>query len=67
MMVAKNAAQKALKITQVKSSIGYKSDQGATLKALGLKRISDSVEQNDSPAIRGMIFKVKHLVKVEEL
>lgn len=67
MMVAKKATQKTLKITQVKSSIGYKSDQGATLKALGLKRISDSREQTDTPAIRGMIFKVKHLVKVEEL
>ncbi|MBK5211455.1 MAG: 50S ribosomal protein L30 [Coriobacteriia bacterium] len=66
-MVAKKATQKTLKITQVKSSIGYKSDQGATLKALGLKRISDSREQTDTPAIRGMIFKVKHLVKVEEL
>lgn len=67
MMVEKKATQKTLKITQVKSSIGYKSDQGATLKALGLKRISDSREQTDTPAIRGMIFKVKHLVKVEEL
>lgn len=57
----------ALRIKQVKSAIGRKADQGKTLQALGLKKINDVVEQNDNPAIRGMIFKVKHLVEVEEI
>lgn len=60
-------ADKTLRVTQVKSAIGYKSDQGATLKALGLRHIGQTVEQVDNPCVRGMIFKVKHLVKVEEL
>ncbi|MCE5203533.1 MAG: 50S ribosomal protein L30 [Coriobacteriales bacterium] len=55
-----------LKITQVKSVIGAPADQRATVRALGLKRINDTVVQTDTPAIRGMVFKVKHLVKVEE-
>jgi large subunit ribosomal protein L30 len=65
--MAKKAAEKKLKITQIKSGIGFPADQKRTVRALGLKRMNDSVEQVDSPAIRGMIFKVKHLVKVEEL
>ncbi|MGI6031812.1 MAG: 50S ribosomal protein L30 [Coriobacteriales bacterium] len=60
-------AKKTLRITQVKSPIGYKKDQGATLRSLGLHRIGDSVEQVDNDAVRGMIFKVKHLVKVENI
>lgn len=60
-------AKKTLRITQIKSEIGYKHDQGATLKALGLGKIGRSVEQVDNPAVRGMIFKVKHLVEVEEI
>lgn len=58
---------KTLKITQVKSSISHPSDQLKTLKALGLGRIGKTVEQVDNESVRGMIFKVKHLVKVEEL
>ena len=60
-------AKKTLRVTQVKSAIGYKKDQGATLKALGLGKIGRTVEQVDNPAVRGMLFKVKHLVKVEEI
>lgn len=56
-----------LRITQVKSVIGAPADQRATVRALGLKRIRHTVEQADTPVIRGMIFKVKHLVKVEEI
>lgn len=63
----KNTQTKTLKVTQVRSTIGQKADQKATVRALGLKRINDSIEQVDTPAVRGMIFKVKHLVKVEEL
>lgn len=66
-MPAAKAAKKTLRVTQVKSSIGFKSDQGATLRALGLGKIGRSVEQVDNPAVRGMIFKVKHLIKVEEI
>ena len=60
-------AKKTLRLTQVKSSIGRKADQGKTLKALGLGRIGKTVDQVDNAAIRGMIFKVKHLIKVEEI
>lgn len=60
-------AKKTLRITQVKSSIGYKADQGKTLKALGLGKIGATVEQVDNPAIQGMIFKVKHLIEVENI
>jgi large subunit ribosomal protein L30 len=56
-----------LKITLKKSVIGQKKDQIATVEALGLKKIRDVVEQNDTPQIRGMVNKVTHLVSVEEL
>ena len=65
--MAKKAAEKTLRITQIKSGIGFPSDQKRTVRALGLKRINHTVEQVDTPAMRGMIFKVKHLVKVEEI
>ena len=54
-------------ITLIKSSIGYKEDQKRTLTALGFHRLNQSVVQNDSMAVRGMINKVRHLVKVEEV
>ncbi|HIY82678.1 50S ribosomal protein L30 [Rubneribacter sp.] len=60
-------AKRTLRITQVKSSIGYKKDQAATLRSLGLGKIGRTVDQVDNECVRGMIFKVKHLVKVEEL
>ena len=55
-----------LHITQVKSGIGYTGVQQRTLKALGLKRMNQSVTHSDCASIRGMIKKVRHLVKVEE-
>jgi large subunit ribosomal protein L30 len=55
-----------LYITWVKSDIGYEKSQRRTLKALGLHRLNHSVSHNDSPSMRGMIAKVKHLVEVEE-
>ena len=61
---AKKAA--GLKIKLVKSTIGRKQDQIATVKALGLRKIRHVVEHNDTPQIRGMIKKVSHLVEVEE-
>ena len=60
-------AEKTLRVTQIKSTIGRPKDQGLTLKALGLGKIGRTVEKVDNPSVRGMIFKVKHLVKVEEL
>ena len=58
---------KTLRITQVKSGIGYKPKAKATLRALGLRRMHHSVEQADSPQIRGMVNLIPYLVKVEEL
>lgn len=55
-----------IKIQQVKSGIGYPKDQKATLKSLGLHKISQVAEVEDSPSIRGMINKVKHIIKVVE-
>ena len=52
-------------VTWVKSSIGYAEDQKRTLRALGLHRLNQSVTHDDSASIRGMINKVRHLVKVE--
>ena len=63
----KAAAPKKIKVTQVRSTISCPKDQKATIKALGLKRINDSIEHNNTPAVRGMVFKVRHLVSVEEL
>jgi len=59
-------ASKTLKVTQVKSVIGTPADQKATVRALGLKRLRHTVELPDNPAVRGMVFKVKHLVEVVE-
>jgi large subunit ribosomal protein L30 len=57
---------KRIRITQVKSVIGAPADQKATVRALGLKRMNHTVEQDDTAVIRGMVFKVKHLVRVED-
>jgi large subunit ribosomal protein L30 len=54
-----------LRITWVKSSIGYAKDQKVTVRTLGLHRLHQTVEQDDNPAIRGMVHKVRHLVRVE--
>ena len=59
--------KKTLRVTQVKSTITCPVDQIKTIKALGLGKINRSVEQVDNPCVRGMIFKVKPLVKVEEI
>jgi large subunit ribosomal protein L30 len=58
---------KRLRITWVKSSIGYSQRQKETIRTLGLKRLRDWVEREDSPSLRGMVQKVSHLVKVEEI
>jgi large subunit ribosomal protein L30 len=60
------AQDKILRITQVKSAIGYSKKHKATIRALGFKRLHQTVEQKDSPALRGMLSKVNHLVRIEE-
>ena len=56
-----------LQITLVKSTIGALKDQKATVAALGLKKLNSTTIKPDNAAVRGMIFKVKHLVRVEEV
>ena len=55
-----------LRVTWVRSSIGYRFDQKRTIKALGLRKLGHTVEHGDTPSVRGMIDKVRHLVAVEE-
>ena len=57
----------SLRITQVRSAIGAKPKQRGTLRARGLRRINHTVEHRDRPEIRGMVARVPHLVKVEEV
>ncbi len=56
-----------LKITWIKSDIGYAEDQKRTIASLGLRKLNQSVVQEDTMAVRGMVVKVRHLVKVEEV
>ncbi len=55
-----------LRVTQIKSTIGHIERNRATVRALGLKRMHQTVELPDSPTVRGMVYKVAQLVKVEE-
>jgi len=55
-----------VKVTLMKSPIGFKHNQGTVVKALGLRKIRHTVELKDTPAVRGMIHKVRHLVEVSE-
>ena len=61
------SSERKLQIKWVKSSIGYSRRQKGTIRALGLRRMGDVVEQADTPVIRGMIDKVSHLVQVDEI
>ncbi len=56
-----------LRITYSKSAIGYTERQKATVKALGFKRLYETIEHEDTPVIRGMINKISHLLTVEEV
>lgn len=64
--MAKAETPRKLKITLVKSGIGYSVKHKATIAALGLRKLNQSVIQPDSPSLRGMLIKINHLVKVEE-
>jgi len=59
--------EKLLKVTLVRSVIGYTRDQRATVQALGLRKMNSSAVHKDTPQIRGMIHKITHLLKVEEV
>jgi large subunit ribosomal protein L30 len=66
MAKSKKSKQKTLQITLVKSPIGYSDRQKKTVRALGLRRMNQTVEQVDSPVLRGMLARVSHLIQVEE-
>ncbi len=57
---------KVVRVTLVRSPIGYSKDHRATARALGLRRMHQTVEHQDNPTVRGMIQKIIHLVKIEE-
>ena len=61
------AKLKKIRITQIKSGIGYRPKAKATLKALGFRKMQQAVEHNDTPVIRGMINVIPFLLKVEDL
>ncbi len=56
-----------IRITWERSAIGRPSDQGSTIRRLGLRRLHQTVEHEDTPQLRGMAHKVRHLVRVEEV
>lgn len=64
--MAKKKKEKVYRVTLVKSPIGYNQRQKDTVRALGLRRLNQTVEHTDSAVIRGMLDKVSHLVLVEE-
>ena len=63
---AQKSAAKRLKVTLVKSTIGFNETQARTVEGMGLRRLRHTVELLDTPATRGMIHKVRHLVTVQE-
>lgn len=65
-MPKRQSSGKALRVTLVRSPIGYTKDQKATALALGLRRLNQTVEHRDTPALRGMLNKISHLIRVEE-
>lgn len=65
-MPEKKSSERTVFVTLVRSPIGYTKDQKATALALGLRRMHQTIEHRDTPALRGMINKISHLVFVEE-
>jgi large subunit ribosomal protein L30 len=61
------ASESRLRVTWVKSSIGYPRRQKGTIRALGFRRLGEVIEHADTPVVRGMLDKVSHLVSVEEI
>lgn len=64
--MAKKAEGKTIKVTLVRSPIGFPEPQKATVRALGLHRMHQTVEHKDTPALRGMLAKVIHMIRIEE-
>ena len=64
--MVKKAEGKIIKVTLVKSPIGYPEPQKATVRALGFHRLHQTVEHKDTPVVRGMLAKVIHMVRIEE-
>ncbi len=62
----KESPSRSVRITLLRSPIGYSRDQKATLRALGLRRLHQTVEHKDTPALRGMLDKITHLIRIEE-
>lgn len=62
----KKSNTKTLRVTLVKSPIGYTQRQKGTVRALGLHRVSQTVEHQDTPSLRGMLDSISHLIQVEE-
>lgn len=58
-------SQKTIKITYFKSAIGYRQQQKDTIRSLGFRRLNQTIEVQDSPSVRGMVNKVRHLVRIE--
>ncbi len=65
-MAKKELTEKKLRVTLVRSVIGYSKRHKATAQALGLRRLNQTVEQLDTPALRGMLAKINHLIRIEE-
>lgn len=65
-MPKKAGSGKTLRVTLVRSPIGFTKDQKATVRALGLRRMHQTIEHKDTPALRGMLTKIIHLLKIEE-
>ena len=66
-MAKKKTKQATLRITLVKSPIGYSQRQKDTVRSLGLRKMNQTVDQPDTPMIRGMVNKITHLIALEEL
>jgi large subunit ribosomal protein L30 len=58
-------ADNSLRITYFRSAIGYRKDQKETVRALGFRRLNQTIERPDNPSVRGMVNKVRHLVRIE--
>ena len=56
---------KMIRLTYFKSAIGYPKDQKETIRSLGFHRLNQTVERPDNPSVRGMVYKVRHLVRIE--
>ena len=64
--MAKKVEGKTIKVTLVRSPIGFPKPQKATVRALGLRHLNQTVEHQDTPALRGMLAKVIHMIRIEE-